>query len=35
LRSEVPLPFQVDGDALAERQQVRFRGVAQALEVYV
>jgi diacylglycerol kinase family enzyme len=34
LRAERPLPFQVDGDALAERQQVRFRGVAGALEVY-
>jgi diacylglycerol kinase family enzyme len=35
LRAERPLPFQVDGDALEERQQVRFRSVAQALEVYV
>lgn len=35
VRAERPLPFQVDGDALSERQQVRFRSVARALEVYV
>jgi diacylglycerol kinase family enzyme len=35
LRSERPLPFQVDGDALDVRRQVRFRGVPRALEVYV
>lgn len=35
LRAERPLPFQVDGDALEERRQVRFRGVPRALEVYV
>ncbi|HEX8080188.1 MAG TPA: diacylglycerol kinase family protein [Jatrophihabitans sp.] len=35
LRSDRPLPFQVDGDALDERRQVRFRGVPRALEVYV
>jgi diacylglycerol kinase family enzyme len=35
LRAERPLPFQVDGDALDERQQVRFRSVPGALEVYV
>lgn len=35
LRSERPLPFQVDGDALDQRCQVRFRGVPRALEVYV
>ncbi len=35
LRSDRPLPFQVDGDSLDERRQVRFRGVPRALEVYV
>ena len=35
LRAERPLPFQVDGDALEERQHVRFRGTSRALEVYV
>jgi diacylglycerol kinase family enzyme len=35
LRAERPLPFQVDGDALEERQQVRFRAVPEALDVYV
>jgi diacylglycerol kinase family enzyme len=35
LRSERPLPFQVDGDALEERQVVRFGSVPRALEVYV
>jgi diacylglycerol kinase family enzyme len=35
LRADRPLPFQVDGDALDERRQVRFRGVPRALEVYV
>ena len=35
LRAERPLPFQVDGDALEHRQQVRFRSVPRALEVYV
>jgi diacylglycerol kinase family enzyme len=35
LRSERALPFQVDGDALDERRQVRFRSVPRALEVYV
>ncbi len=35
LRAERPLHFQVDGDALEERERVRFRSVARALEVYV
>lgn len=35
LRAHRPMPFQVDGDALSERQAVSFRGVAGALEVYV
>ena len=35
LRADRPLPFQVDGDALEERQQVSFRSVPNALEVYV
>jgi diacylglycerol kinase family enzyme len=35
LRADRPLPFQVDGDALEERSSVRFRGVANALDVYV
>jgi diacylglycerol kinase family enzyme len=35
LRADRPLPFQVDGDALDERQLVMFRGVPRALEVYV
>jgi diacylglycerol kinase family enzyme len=30
-----PLPFQVDGDALDKREYVRFRGIAEALEVFV
>jgi diacylglycerol kinase family enzyme len=35
LHADRPLPFQVDGDALDERRSVRFRGVPQALGVYV
>ncbi len=34
LRSDRPLPFQVDGDALDERRHVHFTGVARALDVY-
>ncbi|MGI8666199.1 MAG: diacylglycerol/lipid kinase family protein [Jatrophihabitans sp.] len=35
LRANQPLPFQVDGDALPERDYVRFRGVPRALEVLI
>lgn len=35
LRAGRPLPFQVDGDALDERDYVRFRGIADAIEVLV
>jgi diacylglycerol kinase family enzyme len=35
LRSSRPLPFQVDGDSLDERQEVHFHGVRAALRVYV
>jgi diacylglycerol kinase family enzyme len=35
LRAERELPFQVDGDALEGRRQVRFRSVPRALEVFV
>ncbi len=34
LRSSKPMPFQVDGDALDERSFVRFRGIADAIEVF-
>lgn len=35
LRSEDPLPFQVDGDYLGERTEVRFWGIRRALSVVV
>jgi diacylglycerol kinase family enzyme len=35
VRADRPLSFQVDGDALSEREVVRFRGVRRALRVYV
>jgi diacylglycerol kinase family enzyme len=35
LRSDRPLPFQVDGDALGERERVTFSGVRKALTVLV
>ena len=35
LHSQEPLPFQVDGDHLGERNQVRFSGVRRALRVIV
>jgi diacylglycerol kinase family enzyme len=35
LSSKRPLPFQVDGDALGERERVTFRGVRNALTVLV
>lgn len=35
LSSAEPVPFQVDGDALEERNSVRFRGIPDALEVFV
>jgi diacylglycerol kinase family enzyme len=35
LHSQEPLPFQVDGDHLGERNQVRFSGVGRALRVIV
>jgi diacylglycerol kinase family enzyme len=33
VRSDQPLPFQVDGDALEERQKVSFRSVPRAIQV--
>ncbi|MDQ2837547.1 MAG: diacylglycerol kinase family lipid kinase [Actinomycetota bacterium] len=35
LRSSEPSPFQVDGDSLDDREYVRFRGVPNALEVFI
>lgn len=35
LRASQPTPFQVDGDALDEREYVRFRGIPDAIEVLV
>jgi diacylglycerol kinase family enzyme len=35
LRASRPLPFQVDGDALPARDAVHFRGVRNALRVFV
>ncbi|MGX7679333.1 diacylglycerol/lipid kinase family protein [Jatrophihabitans sp. DSM 45814] len=35
LRASRPLPFQVDGDALGERQEVHFTGIRDALRVLV
>lgn len=35
LRTTRPMPFQVDGDALGDRQQVHFAGVLKALRVLV
>jgi diacylglycerol kinase family enzyme len=35
LRSSRPLPFQVDGDLLPERDVVHFTGVRDALTVLV
>lgn len=35
LSANKPLPFQVDGDSLDERDHVRFRGIRDALEVFI
>ncbi len=35
LTATKPLPFQVDGDSLDERDHVRFRGIRDALEVFI
>ncbi|UQX89813.1 diacylglycerol kinase family lipid kinase [Jatrophihabitans telluris] len=35
LRASRPMPFQVDGDALGEREVVHLRGVRKALRVFV
>jgi diacylglycerol kinase family enzyme len=35
LRAARPMPFQVDGDSLGEREVVRFSGVRSALSVLV
>ena len=35
LRAERPQPFQVDGDYLGDRTEVRFKGVRRAISVVV
>jgi diacylglycerol kinase family enzyme len=34
LRSQRPLPFQVDGDYLDDRQEIRFKAIPHAVRVY-